>query len=140
MSLFLEQSDYNALISDTVLRQVIENSPALLDEAELMAQSEMESYLATRFDVGEIYSKTGTARNKAVVMYMIDITLYHLHSRVAPRNISQLRTDRYRQAIAWLNMCASGELSPSLPLRVSVDGTTEDRLRWGSSERPELRF
>lgn len=140
MGVFLQQADYGPLISDIVLQQVIENNPALLDEAEHMAQSEMESYLASRFDVAGIFSQTGNDRHRAIIMYMVDITLYHLHSRVSPRNISQLRAERYRQAIGWLRMCAFGELSPNLPLRSSPDGKPEDRLRWGSNDKPDLRF
>jgi len=65
----------------------------------------------------------GDNRNQQIVMYLIDITLYHLHSRINPRNIPDLRKERYDGnnpqqnggAIAWLKRCASGDVTADLP-------------------------
>lgn len=140
MSAFLTESDYAPLIQDHVLSQVITNDPTLLDEAELMALSEMESYLAGRFDTATVFSTTGTGRHRAIVMYALDITLYHLHSRVTPRNVSKLREDRYMRALEWLDKVVTGELSPNLPVKTDPDGDVDNRLKWGSNEKPHLRF
>lgn len=68
-------------------------------------------------------------RDAQMVMYFVDITLYHLHSRIAPHNIPQLRIDRYHAAISWLKMCANGEVTPKLePIQPKTGG----RIRWGS--------
>lgn len=140
MSTFLTQADYTPLIQDHILAQVISNTPALLDEAELMALSEMESYLAGRFDTAAVFAATGSDRNRALVMYALDITLYHLHSRVTPRSVSKLREDRYLHAIEWLDKVVTGELSPNLPVKTDADGEVDNRLKWGSNDKPALRF
>lgn len=140
MSTFLTQADYTPLIQDHILAQVISNTPALLDEAELMALSEMESYLAGRFDTAAVFAATGSDRNRALVMYALDITLYHLHSRVTPRSVSKLREDRYLHAIEWLDKVVTGELSPNLPVKTDTDGEVDNRLKWGSNDKPALRF
>lgn len=65
----------------------------------------------------------GDNRNQQIVMYLIDITLYHLHSRINPRNIPDLRKERYDGnnpqqnggAIAWLKRCASGDVTADIP-------------------------
>ena len=71
-------------------------------------------------------------RDQQMVLYFVDITLYHLHARIAPRNIPQLRIDRYNSAIDWLKMCARGEITPNLPL---IQPKTGNRIRWGGQIR-----
>lgn len=69
-------------------------------------------------------------RDAQMVMYCCDIVLYHLHTRIAPRNIPELRVKRYEDAIAWLQMCAKGDVTPNLPLLQPKQGS---RIRWGSA-------
>lgn len=72
----------------------------------------------------------GDNRNQQIVMYLIDITLYHLHSRINPRNIPDLRKERYDGnnpqqnggAIAWLKRVASGDLTADLPNIITQQG------------------
>jgi hypothetical protein len=72
----------------------------------------------------------GDNRNSQLVNYMIDIVLYHIHSRIAPHNIPELRVKRYDDAIAWLKNCAKGDwITASLPLIQPKQGM---RARWGS--------
>jgi hypothetical protein len=71
-------------------------------------------------------------RDQQMVMYFADITLYHLHARIAPRNIPELRVARYDAAIDWLKMCAKGDITPNLPLLQPKQG---GRIRFGSQIR-----
>ena len=76
------------------------------------------------------YFTAGDNRNQQIVMYLIDITLYHLHSRINPRNIPDLRKERYDGnnpqqnggAIAWLKRVASGDLTADLPNIIAQQG------------------
>ena len=77
------------------------------------------------------YTKTDS-RDQQMVLYLIDIVLYHLHARIAPRNIPELRVKRYDDAIDWLRMCAEGKVTPNLPLLQPMQG---NRIRWGSNIR-----
>lgn len=138
--IFLKHDDFTVTIDDNLLNQIIKNQPALLDSIELMAIAEMQSYLASRFDVANIFNKQGNQRNPLIVLYLIDIILYHLHARVSPRNISQLRVDRYNQAIEWLKMASTGIIQPDLPLKKDNMGDADDRLKWGSNPKLNQRF
>jgi len=69
-------------------------------------------------------------RDAQMVLYLCDIVLYHLHSRIAPRNIPELRVKRYDDAIAWLKMCADGSITPNLPLIQPKQGS---RIRYGGN-------
>lgn len=73
---------------------------------------------------------SGDNRNPQMVNYMIDVVLYHIHSRIAPRNIPDLRVKRYDDAISWLKSCAKGDyITASLP---KIQPKSGMRSRWGS--------
>ena len=69
-------------------------------------------------------------RNQQMVNMMIDVTLFHLHSRIAPRNIPDLRVKRYDDAVAWLKNCSRGtDITADLPL---IQPKSGQRIRYGS--------
>lgn len=71
----------------------------------------------------------GDNRNQQLVNYVIDIMLYHLHARISPRNIPELRLERYDNAINWLKQCAKGDdINAGLPRKTPQQGM---RIRWG---------
>lgn len=72
----------------------------------------------------------GDTRSQQLVTYMVDIALYHVHSRIAPRNIPELRVKRYDDAIDWLKKCAKGDVTPAMPAKQPHQG---GRIRWGGS-------
>lgn len=122
---FLTNDDYKSQIRDWIRNIVINEDPEIQAKSELAAQAEMESYLRNRYKVGEIFETQGTDRNALIVMYMVDITLYHLHSNISPENVPELRYTRYDAAIKWLKAVSKGEISPNLPEH-SSDPDSED--------------
>lgn len=121
---FLEEEDYKVQIQEYELDELTQEDGTALAKAELMAQEEMQSYLRSRFDIGVIFTQTGNDRNPLLIMYLIDITLYHLFSAITPRNVPQIRMDRYDMAIRWLDKVRKGDIDAGLPLIVNTDGET----------------
>lgn len=86
----------------------------------------------------------GDNRNQQIVMYLLDITLYHLHSRINPRNIPDLRKERYDGnnatqnggAIAWMKRVASGDITADLPQILPQQGMS---IRWGNSNGSTIK-
>lgn len=74
----------------------------------------------------------GDNRSIQLVYKIVDICLFNIHSRIAPKNIPQLRMDRYAAAIAWLDMAKAGEITADIPLRQPKQGA---RMRWSSQPR-----
>ena len=80
----------------------------------------------------------GDNRNQQIVMYLLDITLYHLKSRINPRNVPDLRKERYDGnsptqsggAIAFLKRVASGDVTADLPQILPQQGMS---IRYGSA-------
>lgn len=112
---FLTEQDYKPQIRNWILNVVTQNDPMARQKAELAAQVEMESYLRSRYKVEEIFNKQDTDRNYLLVLYLVDMAIYHLHSNISPENIPEIRYVRYKSAIEWLNKVATDKLSPDLP-------------------------
>lgn len=72
----------------------------------------------------------GDNRTQSVLMIVIDICLFHLHSRISPRNIPDLRKDRYTNAIQMLQAFARGEMTAKLPL---IQPKSGQRIRYGGA-------
>ena len=72
-------------------------------------------------------------RHDLIINYCVDITLFHLHKRINPRKIPDLRKDTYTEALAWFELLKIGEESPDLPFL--EDG--EEYIPWGSNPQIE---
>ena len=63
----------------------------------------------------------------------IDVTLYHAHSRINPRNIPDFRVERYRDAIEWLKKVNKGFVTPDFPIK--EDPIVKDRnITYGTTK------
>jgi hypothetical protein len=80
----------------------------------------------------------GDNRNQQIVLFLIDITLYHLHSRINPRNVPDLRKERYNGnsssdsggAIGWCKSVAKGNVMADLPEYAPEQGMP---MRYGNA-------
>ena len=133
--IWLTEQDLRKQIRNSVLAQIIEQDASLLHEAELATLSEVESYLRQRFDVAQIWASVNTNRNALLVMYVVDMLLYHLHSRINPNQIPEIRVKRYDDAIEWLKAVAKGTLSPALPLLTNNENENISKFTLGSQNR-----
>lgn len=79
----------------------------------------------------------GDNRSQQMVMYMTDITIYHLHRSIAPQNIPDMRKEAYKYAIKWLEKVTTGEVSANIPvlqpnmgLKFTHGGNTKMGTQW----------
>ena len=112
---FLTETDYEVQIRSWIRQIIIQRKEDVQHKAELAAQAEMESYLRERYNVAQIFSAAGDLRNALIVLYMVDIVIYHLHANSSGDLIPELRIIRYNAAKDWLKAVAKGEISPDLP-------------------------
>jgi len=78
------------------------------------------------------YYALGDTRSQMLVTYAVDIALFHVHSRIAPRNIPDLRVKRYDEAIRALKGYARGEMTAAFPVIKPRQG---NRIRYGGNIR-----
>ena len=116
---FLNDNDYKKQILSWIKNIISQGNPMILEDAELAAQVEMETYLNARYNIQTIFNTEQPVgeRNRLIVMYLVDISLYHLFTNISPDMIPELRKERYKAAIQWLKDVAKGNLSPILPER-----------------------
>ena len=135
---FLTTPDYSVQIRSEIMA-IINQTNLSQEAAERMAQSQIIKYLRPRgYDVAAIFAATGTNRNDEMIMLMIDLVLYHLHSSIVTRAMPKTREDRYNEAIATLRGISRGELDPDLPKL--PDGEDTPTIKLGSNIKYSTRW
>jgi phage gp36-like protein len=81
-----------------------------------------------------------TSRNPFVIMYLVDITLYHLHSKDASRLMPKVREERYADALDWLKMVGKGEINADLPQKTVDDPGFVSDIRFNSNPPENQRW
>ncbi|WP_053326921.1 phage protein Gp36 family protein [Chryseobacterium gallinarum] len=141
---FLTDTDYEVQIRNWIKQIIIQRKEDVQHQAELAAQAEMESYLRQRYNVVQIFSATGADRNALIIMYMVDIAIYHLHANSAGDVIPELRIIRYNAAKDWLKAVSKGDISPDLPEKPdegeSGEGTGSQVIEFGSNPKYSERY
>ncbi len=80
-----------------------------------MATDQIRQYIGGRYDCDTIFAAEGDLRDHFIVMITIDILLYHLWAKRAPRKIPEYRATRYQDALDWLKDVGSGKMQSALP-------------------------
>lgn len=137
MARFLKDKDYKKQVRDWIRNILVYNDADVQADCELAAQCEMETYLSNRYDIASIFStvQAESDRNPLIILYLIDITLYHLHSNISPDNVPELRLTRYKAAIDWLKAVAMEKISPILPPKINESGTQDISFVYGSNPK-----
>jgi len=130
---FITQADYLMLISSEDMELVKQSSDAIREKAESAAMDQAESYLSQRYDCHAIWTTEGEARNKMLVMVLIDLVLYHLHTHLPQRMGMEIRRQRYEDALAWLEAVAAGKITPELPQ--PSDETLQTPIKFNSNPK-----
>lgn len=134
MANFINTSDYDATIHREILDSLLRTEsttydPQIIEICEDRAVSEMGGYLNKTYDCDKIFSAEGEARNPLILMFAIDITVYHIFCQHNPYKMAKIRQDRYDRAIEWLKGVMKGDITidgaPKLP-----DEQVADNSRW----------
>lgn len=125
MSQFIDLKDYDASIHKEILDALTREDDTVIEICEDRAIAEMRCYLSKRYDCDKIFSVVGDKRNQLILMMAIDIAVYHIFCIHNPRNLSQVRKDRYERAVEWMKAVADEDISidgaPLLPEEVRVN-------------------
>lgn len=84
------------------------------------------------------YFTKGDNRNQQMVAYMLDIMIYRIYTRIAPKNIPEDRESNYKIALMWLRDCAKGdEITADL---VKIQPAQGRRIRGGSDIKQQNSY
>lgn len=100
--------------------------PAVVDICGERAISEMRAYLEKTYDCNKIFSARGDERHSLILMFALDIAIYHIFSIHNPYKIADIRKERYERALDWLKAVAKGELTISDAPRLPEEGLREN--------------
>ncbi|MEL6806060.1 MAG: hypothetical protein AAFO91_20060 [Bacteroidota bacterium] len=71
-------------------------------------------------------------REPLVVQYTVDVTIFYLFRRVAPRQIPDIRKQCYDEVKEWLRDIREDLINPDLPRLLPVDDSVDD-IPYGNS-------
>ncbi len=154
--IFLELADFGKVIDTQIFYDLIEypefedeDNPtedeeealtvaqALLDEEELTAMEEAKSYLSSRYLIDEDFAKTGDARNRLLVLKVVDVALYNIYARLNPKQVPDLRLKRYDDAMTWFSDVNEAKINPDF---TKPEDGTKNHVQYGSNKKREHYF
>ena len=129
MNNFINIEDYDASIHREILDALLRKEsttydPQIVEICEDRAVSEMRGYLNKIYDCNAIFSARGEDRHPLILMFALDIAIYHIFTQHNPYKIAKIRQDRYERAIEWLKGVMGGD--------ITIDGAPlmpEDELK-----------
>lgn len=133
--MFITEEDYKVVIGDAALKVVSQTSQENRANAEQEAQEEISGYLRPKYDCGAVFAAEGDGRNRLVVMYTCDIAIYHMSAAMPQKMGAEIREERYKRAIEWLEGVQAGKILPDLPLAVDEDGEPAGGMLAYSSQK-----
>jgi phage gp36-like protein len=133
--MWITNDDLKAQIKLDLLDKITNQDTYILPTVEAIAITEVSAYLSSKYDTVQVFATVGTARNPLLCMLVIDILLYHLHSRLNPNQVPDIRKVRYDEAKKMLEDVAEGKLSLALPTRLDENEKPTSKLKWGSETK-----
>jgi len=134
--MFITDNDYKVVIGDNALKVISQVSESNRLNAEAEAQEEISGYLRPTYDCNAIFAAEGDSRNRLIVMYTCDIALYHLSASMPQKMGSEIREERYKRAIEWLEGVQAGKIVPDLPYATDDDGELSGQSIIWHSQQP----
>lgn len=134
--MFITEKDYRVVIGESALKVISQTSEENRANAEQEAQEEISGYLRPKYDCVAIFATEGSERNRLIVMYTCDIALYHMSASMPQKMGTEIREERYKRAIEWLEGVQAGKIIPDLPLAVDGDGVPSGGIFAYSSQKP----
>ena len=114
--MFITDNDFEVQVRQEILSLLDgTDDKAAIELAARMATDQIRQYIGGRYDCDTIFAAEGENRDHFIVMITIDILLYHLWAKRAPRKIPEYRATRYQDALDWLKDVGSGEIDSALP-------------------------
>ncbi len=141
MNNFIQLSDYDATIHREILDSLLRgdaggDGAAVIEVCENRAVATVRSLIGARYDCVAIFSATGGERNVLVLKVCLDIAVYEIFCQHNPYKMSQVRKDRYDDAMQWLrdvrDFNANIEGAPLLD-----EESRKDNSRWLIDSHPQ---
>lgn len=111
MSQFINLEDFDASMHREVLSAITRDDETIIEMCIQRSLSQIRGYVSGRYNCDKIFTSLGDGRHRLILMHALDLTIYHLLSIHNPQKMTQLRKDRYDEAITYLEGVSRGRLS-----------------------------
>lgn len=81
------------------------------------------------------YFTEGDNRNQQIVVYILDMLIYHLYRRIPPAVVPEIRILAYQTAISWLGKVSKGD--DVVANITKIQPPSGSRIRYGSRPKQE---
>lgn len=131
---FLTRDDYPAKIDLVILDQLTGNDDLIMELTDDDAASAITDRIGNRYRVAEELAKSGAERNRSLIRWMLNISVYYLYGRAHDVDIPERVVKDYDDTLRDLEKIASGKLSCSIDrIADSATGAVTTKIRMGSN-------
>ena len=125
---FLTRDDYPSKIDLALLDQITGEDDTILDQTESDAAQAIIDRIGDKYKVEAELGKSGDGRNRSLIRWMLNISVYYLYGRVADADIPDRVVKDYDDTKRDLEKIAAGKLS------CTIDRITDTRYRGYSDQ------
>jgi phage gp36-like protein len=114
--MFLEKSEMNTVSVPYVLEYLTETEgkfESIIKESIAI----MSGFLSRRFDTEAVFNKTGEARNIPILKHLKAIVIHEMYTSIGRDEPNTVVSNRYEDAMRWLEKVNTGEFKIDLPLK-----------------------
>jgi hypothetical protein len=122
--MLLTIDDLNTHLYPEIIETITRDEASLVQDAIDAAELEAISYLE-RFDTDELFNRTDNDRDKMLLLYLKDMTVWNLLALSNPDTDVDFREARYKNALNWLQKIQGGKATPKGWVLSSVTTTNE---------------
>ena len=109
---FISTAELSTHIYAAVVTAISDSDITILPTAIAAATNEAMGYM-DRYDYLTILGQTGAARDPLLLLYIKDIAVYHFMVLANPNIDYEVRLDRYKYAVRWLEKIQTGRFVPA---------------------------
>lgn len=134
--LYVDETDFLQVIDQDDLDVL--KTGGDLNKSTIKAVEEVASYLAVDYDTDKIFDADAPIKSEIIGGHIVDIALYHLHARINPRQIPEIRVQRRDDAIKWLSSVADPRSNITAPKALPKRDYGENKgsdISWGSRKK-----
>ena len=133
--MFITKEEIKTHLYDYQVDQITDNDDTIVVSAIDTAVAEVKAYLANRYDVETIFSKTGSELSALVVEHVKVCAVYHLLLLCNVDAIFERYEQAYDRTITFLKQVADGLLSPDLPYLQTSTGQPTGTIQLKSNKK-----
>lgn len=114
-----------------------------LTKSTIKAVEEVASYLAVDYDIEAIFDADEPVKSEMLAGHVVDIALYHLHAKINPRQIPELRVQRRDDAVKWLREVADPRTNITAPQKLPRKNYGERKgsdISWNSRNKRQNHY